>query len=148
MQDSAQDSWRSWHKQSLQTINWQLLFFQIGLSWKGNQNKWLCSVILKFPVSEKQTFSQKDFFCHKQFFSCLFILSFQLEWLMATDIIFNKNAGGKTSKLKYLFESNLSYFGYFKYFMRLVFQEQNRFPWTPPAKATHLYKLANSFSPI
>lgn len=37
-----------------------------------------------------------------------------MEWLVATDIIFDKSIGGKRSKIKWLFNSNMNYLGYFK----------------------------------
>ena len=45
-----------------------------------------------------------------------------LYWLVAEDIIFDTNAGGKTTKNKWLHKWNLSYFSYFKYFIGLGYQ--------------------------
>ena len=58
-------------------------------------------------------------------------------WLVATHIKVDRNTGGKTSKIKCLFESNLRH-NCFKSFTGLAFYAHH--PWTPNAMATHYTK--------
>ena len=55
--------------------------------------------------------------------------------------MFDRNSGGKTSQIEWLFESNLRSFGYFKYSAVLGI------PWTPAAKAICLQELTGCFRP-
>ena len=59
--------------------------------------------------------------------------------------MFDRNSGGKTSQIEWLFESNLRSFDYFKCSTISALQRFG-FPWTPAAKAACLQGLALRFS--
>ena len=63
---------------------------------------------------------------------------------MAAHINFDRNTGGKSSKIKWLFEPNLRE-SYFKNFTGLAFHALH--PWTPTAKATQLHNMSSRFAP-
>ena len=66
-----------------------------------------------------------------------------LEWLVAMHIISDRNTGGKTSNIKWLFESILSCYSYFKSFT--VLGSYTLHPRTPTAKTTQSYKISGHF---
>ena len=56
-------------------------------------------------------------------------------------LIFDKNTGAKTPKIKCLFQLNLRCLAILRALFGLYFQEQHSAPWNPASKATYLCKL-------